>query len=85
MASASIRPSILLFLSSIGVNQVRKLSVSFVFRLCVRKMEGLEISEMRVEPCVDSRFIRPSRVVFKQVSLCILKAFNISLKLKLKS
>jgi len=29
-------------------------------------MEGLEISEMRVEPCVDSRFIRPSRVVFKQ-------------------
>ena len=31
-------------------------------------MEGLEISEMRVEPCVDSRFIKPSRVVFKQVS-----------------
>jgi len=29
-------------------------------------MDGLEISEMRVEPCVDSRFIHPSRVVFKQ-------------------
>ncbi|KAL9954572.1 hypothetical protein ACROYT_G042128 [Oculina patagonica] len=29
-------------------------------------MEGLEISEMQVVPCVDSRFIQPSRVVFKQ-------------------
>jgi len=29
-------------------------------------MDGLEISEMGVEPCVDSRFIHPSRVVFKQ-------------------
>lgn len=69
MASASFRPGKILFLSSISVNQVTKLSISFVFRRCVRKMEGLEISEMRVEPCVDSRFIRPSRVVFKQVSL----------------
>ena len=33
-----------------------------------RVMEGLEISELRVEPCVDSRYIKPSRVVFKQVS-----------------
>ena len=69
MASATFRPGKNLFLSSIGVNQVSKLSISFAFRRCVRKMEGLEISEMRVEPCVDSRFIRPSRVVFKQVSL----------------
>ena len=29
-------------------------------------MEDLEISDMRVEPCVNSRFIKPSRVVFKQ-------------------
>lgn len=29
-------------------------------------MDGLEITDMRVEPCVDSRFIQPSRVVFKQ-------------------
>lgn len=71
MATASLRPGKFLFLSSISVNQVTKFSVSFVFRRCVRKMEGLEISEMRVEPCVDSRFIRPSRVVFKQVSLYI--------------
>ena len=33
-----------------------------------RAMEGLDISELRVEPCVDSRYIKPSRVVFKQVS-----------------
>lgn len=29
-------------------------------------MDGLEITDMRVKPCVDSRFIQPSRVVFKQ-------------------
>lgn len=29
-------------------------------------MEDLELSDMRVEPCVDSHFIRPSRVAFKQ-------------------
>lgn len=29
-------------------------------------MEDLKIYDMRVEPCVDSRFIKPSRVVFKQ-------------------
>lgn len=29
-------------------------------------MDGLEISDMRIEPCVNSRFIRPSRVSFKQ-------------------
>ena len=70
MASASLRPGKFLFLSSISVNEVTKFRISFVFQRCVRKMDGLEISEMRVEPCVDSRFIRPSRVVFKQVSLC---------------
>ena len=32
-----------------------------------KKMEELHISDMRVEPCVNSRFIQPSRVVFKQV------------------
>ena len=69
MASASLRPGKFIFLSSISVNEVTKFSISLAFRRCVRKMEGLEISEMRVEPCVDSRFIRPSRVVFKQVSL----------------
>ena len=71
MASAFFRLPKFLFLlvSWISVNQVTKFSTSFVFRRCVRKMEGLEISEMRVEPRVDSRFIRPSRVVFKQVSI----------------
>lgn len=29
-------------------------------------MDGLDITGMRVEPCVDSRFIKTSRVVFKQ-------------------
>ena len=61
--------SLFLFQSSISVKQVTKFSISFIFRRCLRKMEGLEISEMRVEPCVDSRFILPSRVVFKQVSI----------------
>ena len=54
---------------SICVNEVTKFSISFVFRRCVRKMKGLEISEMRVKPCVDSRFIQPLRVVFEQISL----------------
>ena len=34
-----------------------------------RKMEELKISDMKVVPCVDSRFIQPARVVFKQVSV----------------
>ena len=33
----------------------------------LKKMEGLDITDMRVEPCVESRFIKTSRVVFKQV------------------
>lgn len=44
-------------------------------------MEGLEISELRVEPCVDSRYIKPSRVVFKQVSHYILAYFPRHLKI----
>ena len=32
-----------------------------------KKMDELHISDMRVEPCLNSRFIQPSRVVFKQV------------------
>lgn len=31
-----------------------------------RTMDQLEISDLRVEPCVNSRFVQPSRVVFKQ-------------------
>ena len=34
-----------------------------------RKMEELKISDMKVVPCVDSRFIQPARVIFKQVSV----------------
>lgn len=30
---------------------------------------NLEITDLRVVPCVNSRFIQPSRVVFKQVRL----------------
>lgn len=48
------------------VKQVRKLSGSCLFPCGKKKMEGLEITEMKVVPCVDSRFIQPSRVVFKQ-------------------
>ena len=50
---------------------------SFCLFRCLKKMDGLEISEMRVEPCVDSRFIHPSRVVFKQVTyVCNFKTFG---------
>ena len=44
------------------------LSTSFGIFLCLMKMDRLEITGMRVEPCVNSRFIQPSRVVFNQVS-----------------
>ncbi len=77
MASASFRPGKILFLSSLSVSQVINVSVRFVFTRCLKKMEGLEISEMQVVPCVDSRFIQPSRVVFKQVR----HALNVKLTL----
>ncbi|XP_078350490.1 uridine diphosphate glucose pyrophosphatase NUDT14-like [Oculina patagonica] len=68
MATASLRPGKILFLSlsSLSVSQVINVSVRFVFTHCLKNMEGLEISEMQVVLCVDSRFIQPSRVVFKQ-------------------
>ena len=34
----------------------------------LKEMDGLDITDMRVEPCVESQFIKTSRVVFKQVS-----------------
>ena len=34
----------------------------------LKEMDGLDIIYMRVEPCVESQFIKTSRVVFKQVS-----------------
>lgn len=51
------------------MKQVRKLSGNCLFPCGKKKMEGLEITEMKVVPCVDSRFIQPSRVVFKQNGL----------------
>ncbi|XP_058951006.2 uridine diphosphate glucose pyrophosphatase NUDT14 isoform X1 [Pocillopora verrucosa] len=69
MASFLIRsPKVVLILSlrSVTVKAVRKLHSNFEFPRCKKEMEGLEITDMKVVPCINSRFIQPSRVVFKQ-------------------
>ena len=70
MASFLIRsPKVVLIssLRSVTVKAVRKLHSNFEFPRCKKEMEGLEITDMKVVPCINSRFIQPSRVVFKQV------------------
>ena len=70
MASVLIRPAKVVLISSlrsVTVKAVRKLHSNFEFPRCKKEMEGLEITDMKVVPCVNSRFIQPSRVVFKQV------------------
>lgn len=70
MASFLIRsPKVVLISSfrSVTVKAVRKLHSNFEFPRCKKEMEGLEITDMKVVPCINSRFIQPSRVVFKQV------------------
>ena len=70
MASVLLRPAKVVLISplrSVTVKAVRKLHSNFEFPRCKKEMEGLEITDMKVVPCVNSRFIQPSRVVFKQV------------------
>ncbi|XP_074632187.1 uridine diphosphate glucose pyrophosphatase NUDT14-like [Acropora palmata] len=47
----------------IGLLNVKR---SYCVSPSLKEMDGLDITDMRVEPCVESQFIKTSRVVFKQ-------------------
>ena len=49
----------------IGLLNVKR---SYCVTPSLKEMDGLDITDMRVEPCVESQFIKTARVVFKQVS-----------------
>lgn len=60
-----------------SVSKINKLSLRYCKNIYIsrvllqprRVMDELEITEMKCEECVNSRFVVPSRVTFKQVNI----------------